>query len=265
MSSLFWIAIGQRAVIERMSTSKKVITRVDWEKKLKDVKIRKEDMNQLVMNFLVTEGYVEAAERFKMESGTEPEIDLTTITDRMAVKKAVQCGNVEDAIEKVNDLNPEILDTNPQLFFHLQQQRLIELIRNGKVEEALEFAQEELAPRGEENQTFLEELERTVALLAFEDVSNCPVGELLDISQRLKTASEVNAAILTSQSHEKGHPVVGVGLIDPGQAMMHCSTTDPKLPSLLKMLIWAQNQLDEKAAYPRINNLATAALEDPAI
>jgi hypothetical protein len=45
----------------------------------------------------------------------------------------------------------QILDTNPQLFFHLQQQRLIELIRSGKVEEALEFAQEELAPRGEEN------------------------------------------------------------------------------------------------------------------
>lgn len=45
----------------------------------------------------------------------------------------------------------QILDTNPELFFHLQQQRLIELIRQGKTEEALEFAQEELAPRGEEN------------------------------------------------------------------------------------------------------------------
>lgn len=236
-------AIDRFALTETMSMSKKVITREEWEKRLNDVKIRKEDMNKLVMNFLVTEGYVEAAEKFRMESGTEPDIDLATITDRMAVKKAVQCGNVEDAIEKVNDLNPEILDTNPQLFFHLQQQRLIELIRNGKVEEALEFAQEELAPRGEENQTFLEELERTVALLAFEDVSTCPVGELLDISQRLKTASEVNAAILTSQSHEK----------------------DPKLPSLLKMLIWAQNQLDEKTVYPRINDLSTAVLEDPAV
>lgn len=51
---------------------------------------------------------------------------------------------------------------------------------------------------------FLEELERTVALLAFEDTASCPVGELLDISQRQKTASELNAAILTSQSHEKG-------------------------------------------------------------
>ncbi|KAH9557040.1 hypothetical protein CY35_07G065100 [Sphagnum magellanicum] len=223
------------------SSSKKVITKEEWEKKLSEVKIRKEDMNKLVMNFLVTEGYVEAAEKFQMESGTQPDIDLGTITDRMAVRKAVQCGQVEDAIEKVNDLNPEILDTNPQLFFHLQQQRLIELIRSGQVEEALEFAQEELAPRGEENHAFLEELERTVALLAFEDTANCPVGELLDISQRQKTASELNAAILTSQSHEK----------------------DPKLPSLLKMLIWAQNQLDEKASYPHINDLVNATLEEP--
>ncbi|GMP72575.1 hypothetical protein CsSME_00030554 [Camellia sinensis var. sinensis] len=243
LMSLFWIVIRQLAEIEAMATSKRVITREEWEKKLNDVKIRKEDLNKLVMNFLVTEGYVDAAEKFRTESGTEPDIDLATITDRMAVKKAVQCGNVEDAIEKVNDLNPEILDTNPQLFFHLKQQKLIELIRNGKVEEALEFAQEELAPRGEENQSFLEELERTVALLAFNDVSNCPVGELLDISQRHKTASEVNAAILMSQSHEK----------------------DPKLPSLLKMLVWAQNQLDEKAAYPHIKDLSTATLEDPAV
>jgi len=53
------------------ATTKKVITREEWEKKLNDVKIRKEDMNKLVMNFLVTEGYVEAAEKFRTESGTE--------------------------------------------------------------------------------------------------------------------------------------------------------------------------------------------------
>lgn len=52
------------------AASKKVITREEWEKKFNDVKIRKEDMNKLVMNFLVTEGYVEAAEKFRMESGT---------------------------------------------------------------------------------------------------------------------------------------------------------------------------------------------------
>ncbi|KAB2026805.1 hypothetical protein ES319_D06G246700v1 [Gossypium barbadense] len=242
--SLFWVMIPQLAEIqEQMASSKKVIMREEWEKRLNHIRIRKEDMNKLVMNFLVTEGYAEAVAKFRMETGTEPDMDVAMIMDRMAVKEAVQCGNVEDAIEKVNDLNPEILDTNPELFFHLQQQRLIELIRNEKIEEALEFAQEELAPRGEENQSFLEELERTISLLVFKDVSNCPVRELLDSSQRLKTANEVNAAILTSQSHEK----------------------DPKLHSLLKMLIWAQNQLDEKATYPRIKDFLKATLENPAV
>jgi hypothetical protein len=36
------------------------------------------------------------------------DIDLATITDRMEVKKAVQSGNVQEAIEKINDLNPTV-------------------------------------------------------------------------------------------------------------------------------------------------------------
>lgn len=52
----------------------------------------------------------------------------------------------------------QILEIHDDLSFHLQQQRLIELIRAHKMEEALEFAQEYLAPRGEEDPQFLEEL-----------------------------------------------------------------------------------------------------------
>ena len=52
----------------------------------------------------------------------------------------------------------QILEEQHQLSFHLQQQRLIELIRQGKTEEALEHAQEYLAPPGEEDPAFLEEL-----------------------------------------------------------------------------------------------------------
>ncbi|KAJ3330477.1 Glucose-induced degradation complex subunit [Blyttiomyces sp. JEL0837] len=193
------------------------------------------------MNYLVIEGYKDAAENFAAESGLIPSVDLGSIEERMNIRNAIQMGNIEEAIERVNDLDPEILDTNPRLFFHLQQQRLIEYIRAGRITEALEFAQEELAPRGEENPEFLEELERTMALLAFEDYQKSPVGDLLDYGQRHKTASELNAAILTSQCQEK----------------------DPKLHSLLKMLVWAQGQLEEKVMFPKIKNLATAELEDP--
>ena len=46
--------------------------------------------------------------------------------------------------------------------------------------------------------------ERTVALLAFEDAKTSPIGELMEVSQRQKTASELNAAILRSQEQVGG-------------------------------------------------------------
>ena len=54
------------------------------------------------------------------------------------------------------------------------------------VEGALEFAQTHLAERGEQNGDILVELERTLALLAFENPESSPFGELLHPSQRQK-------------------------------------------------------------------------------
>ena len=56
---------------------------------------------------MALQGYVEAAHTFELESGTPPGVDLGAITDRMEIRRAVQSGNVEEAIERVNDLNPE--------------------------------------------------------------------------------------------------------------------------------------------------------------
>lgn len=77
-----------------------------------------------------------------------------------------------------------------------------------------------------------------MSLLAFNDAKSSPVGELMDVAQRQKTASELNAAILSSQGQER----------------------EPRLLLLLKMMLWAQQQLDEKATYPRITDVATAAM-----
>ena len=72
----------------------------------------------------------------------------------------------------------------PEIFS--QQQQLIELFRDGRVEDALKFASEQLAERGEEEPSVLEELERTLALLAFEDPSQSPFADLLSLSHRQK-------------------------------------------------------------------------------
>jgi len=192
------------------------------------------------MNYLVIEGYKDAAEKFQREADVSPGIDLHSISERMATRVAIQRGDIQAAIERANDLNPLILDENPSLFFHLQQQKLIELIRKNDITGALEFAERELAPRGEENPVFLAELEKTMALLAFSDTSKSPCAALLDNSQRQKTASELNAAILTSQ----------------------CQDKDPKLPAMLKLLMWAQDQLKEHAEFPAMD-IQKAVLQPP--
>lgn len=68
---------------------------------------------------------------------------------------------------------------------------LIELIRNNRVEEALSFAQSHLSEAGEEDPSVLSELERTIALLAFEDPLNSPFGDLLQPAHRQKVREQI--------------------------------------------------------------------------
>lgn len=67
------------------------------------------DLNRLVMNYLVIEGHKDAAEKFAKETAIIPNVELESIQDRMDVRHAIQSGSVEEAIERVNDLDPEVL------------------------------------------------------------------------------------------------------------------------------------------------------------
>jgi hypothetical protein len=59
------------------------------------------------------------------------------------------------------------------------------------VEQALEYAQTHLAEHGAENPEILLELERVMALLAFENPEASPFGDLLHPSQRQKVHLQI--------------------------------------------------------------------------
>ncbi|KAF7320072.1 hypothetical protein MKEN_00791500 [Mycena kentingensis (nom. inval.)] len=242
---LDFIRAGGVATASSSSRPQKItVLPEDFQRRLHEVQVSKHDLNRLIMDYLVVEGYKSAAEEFCQEANLPAPVNFESIESRMNIRDALHRGDVEDAIARVNDLNPEIktihaplsdpriLDTNPALYFHLQQQRLIEYIRDGRISEALQFAQDELAPRGEESPEFLSELERTMALLAFDALPSAPPGiaELLSPAQRMKTAGEVNAAILDSMSQAK----------------------EVKLMQMLKLLEWSDKELSERADYPRL-------------
>ena len=66
------------------------------------------EINKLIMNYLIIQGYKDAAEKFSLETGLAPNVDLSSIQDRMSIRTAIESGNVDDAVEKVNDLDPEV-------------------------------------------------------------------------------------------------------------------------------------------------------------
>ncbi|KAK8384517.1 hypothetical protein O3P69_014234 [Scylla paramamosain] len=227
---------GTNEGVKAMETS-------EWLEETNKMHIHRADMNKLIMNYLVMEGFKEAAEKFSIEANIKPPMDLDQLDERIRIRTAIQNGQFQEAMRMVTALHPEILDDNSQLYFHLQQQVLIELIREGRVEEAVVYAQDHLAERGQRDPSILNELERTLALLAFDQPDTSPFGDLLHPSHRQKqVASELNAAILRAQNQEE---------------------TTPLLAELLKLLLWAQDELNKKKVqYPYMTDLIKGQIEE---
>ncbi|KAK9432868.1 CTLH/CRA C-terminal to lish motif domain-containing protein [Lipomyces doorenjongii] len=220
-------------------TPKRGYNREQWESKLDSVKVSKANLNALVMNYLIIEGYQSAALKFAQEANISSSVALDSIDDRMQIRAAIHAGAIQEAIERINDLNPELLDTNPELHFSLLRLQLIELIRkctaspNGDIQPVLSFATTHLASRAQKNPVFLTDLERTMALLCFPQDSLAPqLAELMDPSLRRQVAARVNEAILEAQGVMR----------------------EAKMRGLVRLWGWAENALrQEKVDFPSLD------------
>lgn len=65
-------------------------------------------MNSLVMDYLVSKGYPEAAAKFSKEANVLPRMDIDTIKERVEIRDLIYKEDILIAIEKINDLNPQV-------------------------------------------------------------------------------------------------------------------------------------------------------------
>ena len=72
--------------------------------------------------------------------------------------------------------------------------------------------------------------ESTIALMAFEDPKTSPMKDLMAPSQRQRTASELNSAILCKNYQED----------------------EPRLATLLRLLTWGEKKLSASVSFPRL-------------
>jgi len=224
----------------------------EWEEMLgarKSKSVDKRLLNLYVLEHLILSGNAQAAKAFLREThlgdGALTLPDLTSVGHRREIRAAILSGNTPRAVELINDFDPEILESERALHFHLSKQQLLELIKRGNAKEALLFARDELAPHAEENPAFLKELQIAMMFLAYKDAEAAPpeVKALLDDSQRQSLADEVNHCILSR-------------LGGSGESELH---------RMLKMLKWSEGQLSaEGVVFPSMDLEEGAGTEEKA-
>ncbi|KAG8628322.1 hypothetical protein KVT40_004195 [Elsinoe batatas] len=222
-----------------------------FEARVEDEKPSKVDINFVIMDYLINEGYPSAAAKFAKEANIQPAVDSEAIQQRVDIRNAIHAGDIQLAIERINELNPQILDTNPELHFSLLRLQLIELIRatvtgpstpsTAAFTPALEFATAQLAPRAPTSPAFLQDLERTMALLIFPPEKLTPqLKMLLDPRLRQEVATSVNEAILASQGERR----------------------EARIRNLVRLRTWAERKAREsKLDLPEDIDLADTRLE----
>ena len=80
------------------------------------VSILDSDINALILDYLTAEGYPSAADKFSKEANLKPIEQQESVRLRNQIKHDIHLGSIQDAIEALNELNPQVSDSClPQL------------------------------------------------------------------------------------------------------------------------------------------------------
>lgn len=66
------------------------------------------DINELILDYLTIAGYPNAAARFSAEANLQPQQDHPSMVARQQIQRSIQQGDVETAIDALNELDPEV-------------------------------------------------------------------------------------------------------------------------------------------------------------
>ena len=158
-------------------------------------------LNDLIMDYLIIQGEELAARTFVNESGITPIVDLDTIEARQTVRRNILEGKCSVAIEKINELDINILNSKEKglkLLFKLKKQILIEMIRDKNINGALDYVQSDIEPIMKSMPNLIEKMEDVLLLMAFDNLDVAPKAcrNLMNLKQRGYIANEVNSIIL---------------------------------------------------------------------
>jgi hypothetical protein len=168
-------------------------------------------INQLVVSYLAHHGYHETAQILARDTQASLPTSQESTQARKAIKDMVLAGQVDQAIGKVRESNPSFFEDNAMLLFRLTCRKFIEIIAqrheasgkgaadDDRLEELLVLGQEvqqlfdALIEPAAEDQVLLQD---AFSLLAYTNLTECPVVDLLRPAHRAPLANDLNSAML---------------------------------------------------------------------
>ena len=192
-------------------------------------------MDGLIFEYLIINGYAEAAQEFQAESSSNhfpssSAIDKFETATRSRIIKILLAGKISDACIEIKKMNPTFFVNRQDLLLKLYLQEFIELIcdRSCTPTSALTFAHIYLKPHlGCQKSVIVNKIETVLSLLAFRhfgtfEETKCkwlifsplpnPLAELLQPRRRKELADEVNTAVLNSIGVPDSEPKLSVAL-----------------------------------------------------
>jgi hypothetical protein len=73
------------------------------------------DINALILDYLTTEGYSSAAASLSKEANLRPTQEEESIKARQQIQHSIHSGGIQEAIEALNELEPQVSQCN--IFF----------------------------------------------------------------------------------------------------------------------------------------------------
>jgi len=220
----------------------KSISNEKWQKELNVQKMNKDKMNKIIANYLFIQGYCQPLKKFISEAKIQFDFDEKLLNQRFLIRQLITTNQIEKAIQEINSIDKNILIENKVINFVLQRQILFNYIKENKLQEALNFAKDNLLPLSEGDEFLYKELEKAMGVLAYENINDSPEKELITDKFLEKVASKINLVILNYLS---GNKIINLNL-----------------DLLLKLTIYVQQELKEEINFPIITSLSPLSFSE---
>ncbi|VEV58593.1 RanBPM and CLTH-like protein, putative [Plasmodium vinckei vinckei] len=214
----------------------------NWLKEFEYIKIHENDLNEVLMNYFCVHRMHDVASEFQKETNVKPDMPIETVKLRYLIQDKIMNNKIEEAIEHINNLDERILKKHKDLVFYLKKQKLLKLILNNNISEAIAYSQQELAPYVNEKPSLISEIDDIMMLMAYPDFNSDEAKKLIQkLEKKKSTLKRIDDIILNYYNVD----------------------SESTFEYIVKNAFFTQNVLSAKypCSIPKLKNLKTGYIE----